>query len=173
MKFELTAGMAVLERTPSVLESLLDGSPSEWIHRNEGAETWSPFDVVGHLINCDETNWMPRARVILSDGESGRFPRFDRFRGLAENEGKLLRDLLDRFTKVRADNLRALSALNLTPQHLRLTGFHPELGVVTLEQLLATWVAHDLSHLGQIVRVMASQYRDEVGPWRRFLRILG
>lgn len=172
MKFDLTAGVAVLERTPSVVASLLDGSPSEWIHCDEGPQTWSPFDVIGHLINCDETNWMPRARVILDEGERGRFPAFDRFRSLAENRTKPLVDLLDRFSEVRADNLRALSALKLTPRQLRLTGFHPELGVVTLEQLLSTWVAHDLNHLGQIARVMAGQYRDEVGPWRRFLRIL-
>lgn len=172
MDFDLAAGIAVLTRTPSVLRALLAGLPEEWTSRNEGPETWSPFDVVGHLIDGEETDWMPRARSILAQGTERRFEPFDRFRHLRINRGKTLGELLDRFAELRARNLRELQGLRLTREQLRLAGEHPQLGTVTLEQLLATWVVHDLGHLGQIVRVMAKQYGEAVGPWAAYLSVL-
>ena len=162
----------MLERTPAVLRVLLAGLPANWTHANEGPETWSPFDVVGHLIDGEETDWMPRARVILAQGTHRRFEPFDRFRHLRTNQGKTPGELLDRFAELRARNLRELEEIKLTPDQLQLTGEHPEFGLVTLEQLLATWVVHDLGHLAQIARVMANQYRDAVGPWHAYLSVL-
>ena len=172
MNFDLGKSLAVLERTPGVLRALLADLPDDWTRGNEGPETWSPFDVVGHLIDADETDWMPRARVILAQGSDRRFPPFDRFRHLRENKGKKLGALLDRFAELRARNLADLGALDLGPRELALTGEHPEFGSVTLAQLLATWVAHDLGHLAQATRVMAKQYREAVGPWRAYLPVL-
>lgn len=162
----------MLERTPAVVRALLSDLSRDWTHANEGPDTWSPFDVVGHLIDGDETEWMDRARIILAQGDDRRFPPFDRFRHLRLNEGKTLGTLLDRFTELRGKNLQELKALQLTPDHLRLTGEHPEFGTVTLAQLLATWVAHDLGHVAQISRVMAKQYRDALGPWEAYLPVL-
>ena len=175
MSFDLSDSLAVLERTPGVLRSLLAGLPEAWTRRNEGPETWSAFDVVGHLIDGEETDWMPRARVILGQGRGAerRFAPYDRFRHLTLNAGKPLGELLDRFTELRARNLADLRAFALRPAQLALTAEHPELGAVTLQQLLATWVVHDLGHLAQAARVMAKQYRDEVGPWRAYLPVLG
>lgn len=173
MTFDLNQGIAVLERTPRVLRELLGGLPEVWTHENEGPETWSPFDVVGHLIDGEETDWMVRARIILAQGESRRFEPFDRFRHLATNSETPLGELLDRFAELRARNLGDLKALNLGPEELQLAGEHPEFGAVTLEQLLATWVVHDLGHLAQISRVMAKQLRDAVGPWAAYLPVLG
>jgi uncharacterized damage-inducible protein DinB len=172
MNFDLRDGTAVLERTPGVLRALLAGLADRWIRPNEGAETWSAFDVVGHLIDGEETDWMPRARLILSQGPARRFEPYDRFRHLTVNREKTLGELLDRFAELRRANLDALARLALGPEQLRLTGEHPAFGSVTLEQLLATWVAHDLGHLAQIARVMAKQYRDAVGPWIEFLPVL-
>ncbi len=172
MNFDLQNAVAFLERTPGVLRSLLAGLPEDWTRLNEGPETWSPFDVVGHLIDAEETNWMVRARVILEQGTDRRFPPFDRLRHLRANEGKTLGELLDRFAELRSHNLAELSGLELTPAQLELTGEHPEFGSVTLAQLLSTWVVHDLSHMAQIDRVMASQYREAVGPWQAYLRVL-
>lgn len=172
MEFSLSQSLAVLERTPAVLRALLLDLPEAWTHRNEGPETWSPFDVVGHLIDGEETDWMVRARILLAQGADRRFAPFDRFRHLGRNEGVPLPDLLDRFAEVRARNLAELRALEVRPEQLRLEGEHPAFGPVTLEQLLATWVAHDLGHLAQIARVMATQYREAVGPWEAYLTVL-
>jgi hypothetical protein len=175
MNFDLRDGASVLERTPAVLRSLLAGLSERWTRPNEGPETWGAFDVVGHLIDGEETDWMPRARLILrgADGTRRRFEPYDRFRHLTLNEGRTLDELLDRFAQLRARNLAELAGLALGPAQLRLTGEHPDFGAVTLEQLLATWVAHDLGHLAQIARVMAKQYREAVGPWKAYLPVLG
>jgi len=172
MSFDLRSGVAVLERTPAVLRTLLAGLSEEWTYGNEGPETWSPFDVVGHLVDGEERDWLTRARTILESGTERAFEPFDRFRHLRENRGRSLGELLDRFEELRAHNLRELEALPLGPDELRLEGTHPELGTVTLEQLLATWVAHDLGHIQQITRVMAKQLRDDVGPWAAYLPVL-
>lgn len=172
MNFDLTNSMVVLERTPTVLRALLAGLSEEWTHRNEGPDTWSPFDVVGHLIDGDETDWMSRARLILAQGANRRFEPFDRFRHLRMNKGRTLGERLDRFAELRARNLQELKGLKLSRDQLQLTGEHPDFGSVTLAQLLATWVAHDLGHLAQITRVMAKQYRDAVGPWEAYLPVL-
>lgn len=172
MSFDLARGIALLDRTPTVLRTLLGGLSDEWTRANEGPETWSPFDVVGHLIDGEETDWMARARIILAQGEERRFEPFDRFRHLRVNQGKPLSDLLDRFERLRSRNLEDLRAMDLGPEELALTGEHPDFGAVTLEQLLATWVTHDLNHLAQIARVMAVQNREAVGPWAEFLSVL-
>ena len=170
--FDLAEGMAVLERTPVVLRALLSGLPDGWVSATEGPETWSPYDVVGHLIHGERTDWIARAEIILAQGESRRFTPFDRFAQFTESKGKSLGDLLDEFAELRAGNLAQVWSWQLTDAQMSLKGEHPSLGTVTLRNLLATWVAHDLSHLGQIARVMAKQYRDEVGPWREYLPIM-
>ena len=172
MEFDQTKGIAVLERTPHALRAMLAGLPPEWIEATEGPETWSPFDVVGHLVYGERANWIPRARLILDQGEQRRFTPFDRFAQFRESEGKSITDLLDEFERLRTENLATLTGWGLTDEQLALQGEHPEFGAVTLRQLLSTWVAHDLAHTGQIARVMAKQYRDAVGPWRAFLRIM-
>lgn len=172
MDFPLQQSIEVLERTPRVLRSLLEGLPEDLLHGNEGPETFSPFDVVGHLIHGEETDWIPRIRIILEHGESKPFAPFDRFAFRETSRGKSLAELLAVFESLRERNIEVLKGLGLTRERLALKGTHPELGPVTLRQLLATWVAHDLGHLGQIVRVMARQYSSEVGPWREFLSIL-
>ena len=164
--------VAILARTPSTLDALLHGLPEGWIVANEGGETWSPFDVVGHLIHGERTDWMPRVKVILEHGEARAFDKFDRFAQVAGSAGRTLVSLLDEFATLRQESLRELATLRLTNADLDRRGRHPELGVVTLRQLLATWVAHDLDHVAQISRVLARQYSDEVGPWRAYLRII-
>ena len=151
---------------------MLRGLPTGWIHAHEGGETWSPFDVLGHLIHGEQTDWMPRARRILETGDSSPFDPFDRFAQFTASAGKTMAELLDEFARRRAANLRDLAALRLTPDDLARKGRHPALGPVTLGQLLATWVAHDLDHVAQIARVLAGQYSDEVGPWRAYLRVI-
>ena len=165
-------GSAILARTPATLDALLRGLPDGWIAAHEGGDTWSPFDVMGHLIHGERTDWMPRARIILAHGEARAFDTFDRFAQFAVSEGRTLPSLLDEFAALRRDNVRDLLAMRLTDGDLDRRGMHPELGVVTLRQLLATWVAHDLDHVVQISRVLARQYSDEVGPWRAYLRII-
>lgn len=172
MTFDLGAGLAVLERTPRVLEALLSGVPEPWTTGNEGEETWSPFDVVGHLIDGELTDWMVRLHIMLSPDADRRFEPFDRFRHVSRNRGRPLPDLLAEFRALRERNLRELRGLNPSGPQLLRTGEHPALGSVTVEQLLATWVVHDLGHLAQIARVMAKQYRDAVGPWEAYLSIL-
>ena len=173
MDFDLGDGAAILERTPGALRSLLAGLPDSWTRRNEGPQTWSAFDVVGHLIDGEETDWIPRARLILSRGENRRFQPFDRFAHLAAaKEEPTLSDRLERFASLRRRNLDELTGMRIGPAELRLTGEHPDFGTVTLSQLLATWVTHDLGHLAQVSRVMAKQYRQAVGPWIAFLPVL-
>ena len=172
MKQNLENTMALLERTPAALDALLRDLPEAWSTPNEGAGTWSAFDIVGHLIHGEWTDWMPRARMILQFGESHAFEAFDRRAQERESKGKSLAELLDEFAALRAHNLRELQALNLLPEDLRRRGRHPVFGVVTLSQLLATWAAHDLTHLHQISRVMAHQYRKAVGPWSKYLGVM-
>ncbi len=172
MTFDLPAGMAVLERTPVALRALLAGLPDGWTTATEGPGTWSPYDVVGHLIHGERTDWITRAEIILAQGENRRFQPFDRFAQFTESEGKSLEELLDEFAELRAGNLALVWSWQLSDAQLALEGEHPALGKVTLRNLLATWVAHDLNHLGQIARVLAKQYGEEVGPWREYLPII-
>jgi hypothetical protein len=172
MDFALAHAVPVLARTPATLHALLAGLPSEWTDATEGPETWSSFDVVGHLIHGERTDWIPRARIILEEGRSRPFESFDRFAQLRDSEGKSLLELLEEFERLRTESLATLRSWRLTDAQLALEGEHPTFGVVTLRQLLATWTAHDVSHLAQITRVMAKQYRDAVGPWRAFLPIM-
>jgi hypothetical protein len=171
MQFNLEDAVPVLMRTPATLRAMLDGLPEPWGRQNEGGESWSPFDVVGHLIDGEETDWIPRARIILSRGGQPFVP-FDRFAHKAKNRGATLAQLLDRFAERRRENLETLRAFNLRPEDLALPGLHPELGAVTLAQLLATWVVHDLGHIAQVARVMAHQYDAEVGVWTPYLPVL-
>ncbi|HXD15978.1 MAG TPA: DinB family protein [Vicinamibacterales bacterium] len=171
-RFVLGEAVAILSRTPRTLDALLRGLPDGWIAANEGGDTWSPFDVVGHLIHGERTDWMPRARIILQHGETQPFETFDRLAQFEESRGQTLGSLLDEFARLREANLRDLASLQLTDGDLDRRGRHPQLGVVTLGQLLATWVAHDLDHVVQTSRVLARQYSDEVGPWRAYLRII-
>jgi hypothetical protein len=172
MEFDLQDAIARLERTPRVLEALLGGLPPEWAAANEGGDSWSPFDVVGHFIHGEKTDWIPRARIILEHGPSKAFEPFDRFAQFEASKGKTLRDLLDTFAALRRENIVALRAMNLQPDDLARTGEHPELGEVTLGQLIATWATHDLDHLNQIVRTLARQYAGEVGPWDAYIGVL-
>jgi DinB superfamily len=172
MEFNLEEGVAVLERTPAVLRSMLAGLPDAWTNADEGPDTWSPFVVVGHLIHGERTDWIPRARIILAQGESRRFEPYDRLAQFREMQGVPLSAQLDEFARLRADNLATLNGWKLSDAELSLRGEHPAFGGVTLRQLLATWVAHDLGHIVQVSRVMARQYREEVGPWRAYLSVL-
>lgn len=172
VSFDLSDGIAVLERTPLAFHALLSGLPASWIAVNEGPDTFSPFDNLGHLIHGERTDWIPRARIILAQGDDRCFAPYDRFAQIRESEGKTVVDLLREFSRLRADNVTTVRDWNLTDRELALEGEHPALGRVTLRQLLATWVAHDLGHLAQTARVMAKRYRDAVGPWREYLPIL-
>ena len=172
MRFDLEETIALLSRTPSSLNALLRELPECWILGSEGARTWSPFDIVGHLIHGERTDWMPRARRILEEGESRAFDPFDRLAQERESQGKSLPQLLDEFAQLRSENLDALRGLNLQPEDFNRRGLHPALGVVTLSQLLATWAVHDLTHLHQLARVMAYQYGEVVGPWSAYLGVL-
>ncbi len=172
MRFELAGAVTILERTPAVLREWLAAAPADWVAADEGPDTWSPFDVLGHLIGGEETDWMPRARIILAQGADRRFRPFDRTAGIRATQGRTTDQLLRRFAELRERNLAELRSWRLTPEQLRWTGEHPEFGTVTLEQLLATWVVHDLGHLAQIGRVMAKQYGDAVGPWQAYLPVL-
>jgi len=168
----LAETVALLVRTPATLDALLRGLPDTWVHSNEGDNTWSAFDVVGHLIVGERTDWMPRARIILENGKERTFDPFDRFAQIKESQGKSLGQLLDEFARLRRENVAALQALNLQPHDLKRQGRHPELGVVTLAELLATWAVHDLTHLHQLSRLMAHHYREAVGPWSAYLGVL-
>lgn len=172
MQHNLQDTISLLSRTPAALDALLRGLPETWTMRNEGEETWSTFDIVGHLIHGERTDWMPRARIILQFGESKAFEPFDRWAQERESQGKTFAQLMDEFARLRSENLNELRALNLREDDLARRGRHPALGVVTLSQLLATWATHDLTHLHQISRVMAYQYRDAVGPWSAYLGVL-
>ena len=169
--FNLKDAVAVLERTPASLSALLDGLPEIWVTATEGEGTWSPNDVIGHLIHGERTDWIPRARHILA-GETRPFESFDRLAQFTESQGKSLGQLLEIFADLRRENVAALVGMNLTETDLERKGLHPELGSVTLGELLATWVAHDLDHIGQIARTMAKVYKDATGPWSAYLSIL-
>jgi hypothetical protein len=172
VNFDIELSTDVLRRTPETLRALLDGTGEAWNRGVEGPDTFSPFDVVGHLIDGEETDWIPRARIILSRGPNLRFEPYDRFRHRQRNVGRTLESLLEEFATLRAASLDHVRSWNLTDVELDLPGEHRRLGTVTLRQLLAAWVVHDLGHIAQIARVMAKQYREEVGPWVPFLPVL-
>ncbi len=172
MNFDLDHAIEILERTPFVIESLLNGLSDDWTKNNEGPDTWSPYDVVGHLIHGERTDWIARLEIILSNGSVKKFESFDRFAQFNESKGKSLDDLLQEFKALRNRNIALLKSKRITSSDFTKTGIHPKFGEVTLAQLLSTWVAHDLDHIFQIVRVMAKQYKTEVGPWVEYLKIL-
>jgi hypothetical protein len=172
MDFDLAQGVAVLERTPATLRVLLAGLPPAWTAATEGRVLWSAFVLLGHLVHCERAVWIRRARIILAQGPDRRFTPVDREAQFRESQGKRLPELLDEFARRRAENIATLEEWALTDHDLGLEGEHPEFGLVTLRQLLATWVAHDLAHLNQISRVMAKQYKEAVGPWRRYLGVM-
>jgi hypothetical protein len=164
--------ISLLTRTPAALNALLRDLPEAWTRRNEGADTWTVFDVVGHLIQGERVNWLVRAKVVLRSGETQTFEPFDRVGYARQSQGKSLGQLLDEFARLREENLGELRGLNLRQEQLELRGRHPALGVITLSQLLAAWATHDLTHLHQISRILAHQYRDAVGPWSQYLGVL-
>jgi len=170
LEFKLDQAIPILERTPRVLSDLLDDLPHDWTVVNEGPDTWNPRQILLHLINGEETDWIPRARIILKQGGSRRFDPFDRVAGFESK--KSLTDLLEEFDHLRAQNVATLRGWNLKEKDLDMTGEHPELGAVTMRQLLATWVVHDLSHISQITRIMARSYTEAVGPWTAYFRVL-
>jgi hypothetical protein len=172
VRFQLAEAIQVLERTPGSFRALVNGVADAWSSSNEGPATFSAFDNIGHLIHGERTDWIPRARIILAQGANRRFEPYDRFAQVRESEGKSLTELLTEFASLRAENLAILRGWALTEEQLTLEGEHPELGTVTLRQLLATWVVHDLGHLAQTARVMAKRYREAVGPWRAYLPVL-
>ena len=172
MNFDVASATEVLERTPATLRALLNGLPEPWIRGTEGPQTFSPFDVVGHLIDGEETDWIVRAQIILAQSGDHRFERYDRFRHWKRNVDRTLPSLLDEFARLRAANLELLRSWHLTAADLDRVGVHPVFGEVTLRQLLAAWVVHDLGHIAQAARVMAKQYKEEVGPWVPFMPVL-
>jgi hypothetical protein len=172
MEFDLEKSIEILERTPSVLKLLLSGLHNDWIINNEGGDSWSPFDIVGHLIHGEKTDWVVRTKIILSDTGDKKFEPFDRFAQFEKSKGKSLQELLNEFDKLREENISFITGLNISEQMLDKTGIHPEFGNVTLRQLLAAWTAHDLSHIAQAARVMAKQYKEASGPWVEYLPIM-
>ncbi|HET7584296.1 MAG TPA: DinB family protein [Gemmatimonadaceae bacterium] len=172
MTFDLQTAVPMLASTPSTLRGMLSDLPAALMDATEGPETWSTNVILGHLVHCERADWMPRARIILEQGANRRFTPLDRSAQLRESDGKPTAELLGEFALLRAENVETLSGWQLTDEQLALTGEHPEFGSVTLRQLLATWVAHDLAHIAQIARVLAKQYRDAVGPWRAYLPIM-
>lgn len=172
MNFKLDRSIEILERTPAVLQTLLSDLHEDWTMNNEGPETFSPYDVIGHLIHGEKTDWRDRAKIILEYGESKTFIPYDRFAQFEESKGKLLQQLLSEFEKLRAENLNWLKSLKLEEIDFDKRGIHSSLGQVTLRQLLSTWVIHDLSHIAQVARVMAKQYKEEMGPWVEYFRIM-
>jgi len=172
MSFDLDHATQVLGRTPATLSALLLGLDDSWLHADEGVGTFSPFEVVGHLLEAERTNWLPRARVIRAVDPGAAFPPFDRYAHRRLHAGRPLQSLLDEFAAARRESLAELASWRLDEAALDATARHPEFGPVTLRQLLSTWVVHDLGHLAQVARVMAKRYREDVGPWERFLPIL-
>ncbi|HLM61918.1 MAG TPA: DinB family protein [Pyrinomonadaceae bacterium] len=172
MKFQIEQAVEILSQTPATVKSLLGNLSGDWVENTEMSENWSAFDVVGHLIHGEETDWIPRAEIILAQNENPTFESFDRFAQFEKSKGKTLNELLEIFAALRAKNLSRLHEMNLTEEKLKLKGIHPELGEVTLEQLLATWAVHDLTHIKQIVTVLAQKYADNVGVWKQYLSIL-
>ncbi|MEM7735307.1 MAG: DinB family protein [Deinococcota bacterium] len=171
MATQLAEALEILSRTPDTLTSLVQGLSPKWLNGTEGPETWSPYDVVGHMVNAETTNWMVRLNIILDHGESKPFTPFDRFAHKQTSQGKSVEMLLQEFARLRQQNMDTLRSYNLTEADFETLGQHPEFGQVKLGELLATWVVHDLSHIRQIVRVMAKQYTVEVGPWQAYLPI--
>lgn len=172
MEFRIEQAVEILSRTPTVLKSLLGNLSGDWILKENNRQNWSPFDIVGHLIHGEETDWIPRAEIILARGENLTFEPFDRFAQFERSKGKSLEELLETFARLRKENLHTLVSWNLTGEQLNLKGIHPELGEVTLSQLLATWVVHDLTHIRQVVTVLAEKYSENVGVWKEYLSIL-
>jgi hypothetical protein len=172
MQFNLEKSYEILERTPAVLNELLSTLSDDWIMPNEGPDTFSPYDVLGHLIHGEKTDWTERIKIILEFGNTKAFEMYDRFAQYNNSKGKLIQQLLEEFKLLRKENIRWLKFLHLSEENLYKKGLHPVLGEVTLKNLLATWVAHDLTHIAQITRVMARQYKEEMGPWPEFFRIL-
>lgn len=172
MNFELHKSLEILERTPTVLKNLLLGLSDDWLMNNEGEGSWSPYDVIGHLIHGEKTDWLTRAKIIMSNASDKTFESFDRFAQMEKASSKSLAELLDEFEQLRAKNLQQLKAIHINEENLSKTGTHPDLGKVNLRELLSTWTVHDLGHIAQISRVMAKQYKSEVGPWKAYLGIL-
>lgn len=172
MQFSIEKSIEILERTPLVIEDLLGGISEEWVKNNEGPQTWSPYDIVGHLIHGEKTDWIPRMEIILSDKKDKTFDPFDRFAQFKISQGQSIVQLLDEFKKLRKQNIEHLRGKKLKEQELEKKGNHPDFGEVTLKQLLAAWVAHDLNHIVQISRVMAKQYKTEIGPWKDFMGVM-
>ncbi len=172
MNFNLKKSIEILERTPAVLNTMLQGIDEEWTSNNEGPDTWSVYDIIGHLIHGEQTDWMPRTEIILSEREDKAFVPFDRFAQFEKSKGKTLQQLLDEFALLRKQGIEQLLSKNLTDNDLKKTGIHPAFGAVTLSQLLAAWTVHDLNHIAQISRVMAKQYKEASGPWPAYLKIL-
>ncbi|MHA2029341.1 MAG: DinB family protein [Candidatus Kariarchaeaceae archaeon] len=170
--FDIEKSIEILERTPRVLAELLGGLSDSWISVNEGGDSWSPFDIVGHYIHGEYTDWIPRAKIIMSEQQNKTFESFDRFAQIESSKNKSISELLDEFAKIRAMKINEFRDMNINNNSLKKVGMHPELGEVNLQQLLATWVVHDLSHLSHILRIIANQYKEEVGPWIKYLRIL-
>jgi uncharacterized damage-inducible protein DinB len=172
MNFTVEKSIEILERTPTVLETMLQNISADWTENNEGGETWRVFDVLGHLVHGEKTDWMARLEIILSDALDKTFESFDRFAQFEESKGKTLSQLLDEFKRLRQKNIEVLRSKNLTGKNLEETGVHPIFGKVTLAQLLATWTVHDLDHIAQVSRIMAKQYKEAVGPWIEYLKVL-
>lgn len=172
MEFEIQKSIEILERTPKTISAMLDGLSNEWTTTNEGGDTWSAFDIVGHLIHGEKSDWITRLEIILSSREHKKFEPFDRFAQFQDSKGKKMNELLIEFRQLRNRNLERLKSKNIASGDLTKTALHPALGEVSLSQLLSSWVVHDLNHLAQISRVMAKQYKDEVGPWVEYLRVL-
>lgn len=172
MSFSISTSLEILEQTPHTLNTFLSNLSDIWTHCNEGPDTWSAFDIVGHLIHGEKTDWIQRLDIILGDSPDKTFKPFDRIAQFENSKGKSLEDLLTEFTEFRTKNLKYLKSLNLSEEELGQKGTHPELGEATLKQLLAAWVTHDLGHIAQMARVMAKRYKDEVGPWEAYIPIL-
>jgi uncharacterized damage-inducible protein DinB len=172
MKFQLEQAVEILSQTPETVKSLLGNLSDDWTKSDADSENWSAFDVVGHLIHGEQTDWIRRAEIILAQGQNLTFEPFDRFAQFEKSKGKTLEELLETFSELRKENLEILRAWNLSDEQLNLKGIHPELGEVTLEQLLATWFVHDLNHIRQIVTILAKKYSGNVGAWKEYLSIL-
>ena len=172
MNFTLEKSIQILERTPNVLDAMLQNISADWTLHNEGGESWSVYDIIGHLIHGEKTDWIPRAQIILSEKSDKKFEKYDRFAQFEESKGKSFSQLLNEFKILREKNIEILRSLNITDKNLQAKGIHPAFGEVTLSQLLSTWVVHDLNHISQISRVMAKQYKQDVGPWTEYLKIL-
>lgn len=172
MKYSFERSLEILDRTPAVMNALLSGIGDDWIMPNEGPDTFSPYDVIGHLVHGEKTDWTARTKRILEFGDTKTFEIYDRFAQYTESKGKSMQQLLDEFAALRKENMIWFRSLNLTEDDLNRKGMHPRLGPVILKNLLATWVVHDLTHIAQVTRVMAKQYKEEMGPWPEFFRIL-